>query len=70
MTSGCPDPLNFDVDNISMPVSYTATGLNPYTNYFVRVTAINGVGEGYSVNATAMTDEEGTMHIFYIIKLL
>lgn len=66
-TSGCPDPLNFDVDNISMPVSYPARGLNPYTTYFVKVTAINGVGEGYSVNATASTDEEG---IFYIFKWL
>lgn len=42
-----------------MPVAYTATGLNPYTTYFVKVTAINGVGEGYPVNATRMTDQEG-----------
>lgn len=42
-----------------MPVAYTATGLNPYTKYFVKVTAINGVGEGYPVNATTMTLQEG-----------
>lgn len=50
-----------------MPVSYPARGLNPHTTYFVKVTAINGVGEGYYVNATASTDEEG---IFYIFKWL
>lgn len=46
-----------------MPVSYTATGLNPYTTYIVRVTAINGVGEGYPVNATTMTEQEGIQQL-------
>lgn len=50
-------------------MSYTATGLNPYITYFVRVTAINGVGEGYPVNATTMTDQEGIQQfVWYQVK--
>lgn len=39
-------------------MSYSVTGLNPYTEYLVKVAAVNGVGEGYIVNGTATTDEE------------
>lgn len=42
-------------------MSYTATSLNPYTQYMVKVVAINGEGEGHPVNKTVITKEEGTI---------
>lgn len=60
-TVGCPSPINYTVSDITNnDVSYTATGLNPYTLYVVKVVAINGVGEGRPVNEIVRTDEEGT----------
>lgn len=60
-TVGCPSPINYTVPDITNnDVSYTATGLNPYTLYVVKVVAINGVGEGRPVNEIVRTDEEGT----------
>uniref|UniRef100_K1RD42 Receptor-type tyrosine-protein phosphatase N2 n=1 Tax=Magallana gigas TaxID=29159 RepID=K1RD42_MAGGI len=59
-TVGCPSPINYTVPDITNnDVSYTATGLNPYTLYVVKVVAINGVGEGRPVNEIVRTDEEG-----------
>lgn len=59
-TDGCPSPINHTVPDIANnDVSYTATGLNPYTHYMVKVVAINGEGEGHPVNSTVKTDEEG-----------
>lgn len=39
-------------------MSYNVTELNPYTQYLVKVAAVNGVGEGHIVNGTATTEEE------------
>lgn len=59
-TVGCPSPINYTVPDITNnDMSYTATGLNPYTQYMVKVVAINGVGEGHPVNTKVTTDEEG-----------
>lgn len=61
-TNGCVTPLiNVTVPDINNAVSYTASGLMPYTDYMVKVVAINGEGEGHPVNTTVMTDEEGTI---------
>lgn len=61
-TVGCVTPLiNVTVPDINNAVSYTARGLMPYTDYMVKVVAINGEGEGHPVNTTVMTDEEGTI---------
>lgn len=51
------------VSNISEPVSYNVTGLNPYTSYIVRVAAVNGVGEGHLANDSAKTKEESKVTI-------
>lgn len=60
-TGGCPSPINYTVSDITnSDVSYTATGLDPYSHYVVKVVAINGEGEGHPVNKTVRTDEEGT----------
>lgn len=60
-TFGCPLPINYSVPDITNnDVSYTASGLMPYTHYMVKVVAINGEGEGHPVNETVRTDEEGT----------
>lgn len=60
-TGGCPSPKNYTVPDITnSDVSYTATGLDPYSHYVVKVVAINGEGEGHPVNKTVRTDEEGT----------
>lgn len=59
-THGCPQPLNHAVSNINSAVAYTASGLDPYTHYIVKVVAITGNGEGHPVNTTVRTDEEGT----------
>lgn len=64
-TVGCPSPINHTVPDIANnDVSYTVTGLNPYTHYMVKVVAINGEGEGHPVNETVRTDEEGTKSQF------
>lgn len=60
-TAGCPPPINHTVPNINNEVSYTATGLDPYIYYMVKVVAINGNGEGHPVNTTIWTNEEGTI---------
>lgn len=67
-TVGCPSPINYTVPDITNNnVSYTATGLIPYTHYMVKVVAINGVGEGRPVNSTVTTDEEGSIILNFII---
>lgn len=59
-TLGCPLPINYNVPDITnKDVSYTASGLNPYTQYLVKVVAINAKGEGRPVNTTVKTEEEG-----------
>lgn len=59
-TVACPSSINYTVPDITNnDMSYTATGLNPYTQYMVKVMAINGVGEGHPVNTKVTTDEEG-----------
>lgn len=64
-TLGCPPPINYSVPDITNnDVSYTASGLVPYTQYVVKVVAINGEGEGHPVNETVRTDEEGTELLF------
>lgn len=61
-TLGCPPPINYNVPDITNnDVSYTTSGLNPHTQYFVKVVAINAKGEGHPVNKTVTTDEEGTI---------
>lgn len=60
-TVGCPPPINYTVPDITNNnVSYTASRLDPYSHYVVKVVAINGEGEGHPVNETVRTDEEGT----------
>lgn len=60
-TGGCPSPMNYTVPDITnSDVSYTVTGLDPYSYYVVKVVAINGEGEGHPVNETVRTNEEGT----------
>lgn len=53
-----PDITNNDV-------SYTASGLNPYTHYMVKVVAFNGEGVGHPVSTTVTTAEEGTILQYY-----
>lgn len=66
-TYGCPPPIYYTVSDITNnDVSYTATSLNSYTHYTVKVVAINGEGEGRPVNSTVTTDEEGTILNFNI----
>lgn len=66
-TVGCPIPINYTVTNITNDVSYNASDLYPYTQYMVKVVAINGNGEGHPVNSTIMTEEEGA-HLNFIIS--
>ncbi|XP_062583571.1 receptor-type tyrosine-protein phosphatase delta-like [Saccostrea cucullata] len=56
-TNGCPPSENSTID-LSQPVIYNISGLDPYTSYLVRVAAINGQGEGYPYNVTVKTEEE------------
>lgn len=66
-TVGCPPPINYTVTDINNnDVSYSASGLDPYTHYMVKVVAINGNGEGHPVNTTVTTKEEGTILNFII----
>lgn len=68
-TVGCPSPINYTVPDITNnDVSYTATGLDPYTHYMVKVVAINGKGEGHPVNKTVTTYEEGSIILNFIIS--
>lgn len=68
-TVGCPSPINYTVPDITNnDMSYTATGLNPYTQYMVKVVAINGKGEGHPVNETVTTYEEGSIILNFIIS--
>lgn len=61
-THGCPPPINYSVPDITNNnMSYTATGLMPYTHYMVKVVAINGEGDGHPANETVNTNEEGTI---------
>lgn len=65
-TVGCPSPINYSVPDITNNyMSYTATGLMPYTQYMVKVAVINGVGGGHPVNTKITTDEEGKT-LYYI----
>lgn len=63
ITNNCPAVIYHPVSNISEPVSYNVTGLNPYTSYIVRVAAVNGVGEGHLANDSAKTKEESKVTI-------
>lgn len=66
-TVGCPPPINYTVPDINNnDVSYSASGLDPYTHYKVKVVAVNGNGEGHPVSTTVMTKEEGTILNFII----
>lgn len=66
-TVGCPPPINYSVTDITNnDLSYTVTSLNPYTQYMVKVVAINSEGEGHPVNTTVTTKEEGTIINFII----